>query len=258
MAEYPGRNRNALQVLNTNSFHTLTRLGATGMPSATFPKTRMKRFQDRQDAGKQLAVALEHYHLAAETIVVGLPRGGVVVAAVIAERLGLPLDVLPVRKLGTPSNPELAFGAIASGGGKAIVQTVWNFAQLTAQSSQAIETLAKAELHERENLYWKNFPPISQTRRTILLVDDGLATGATMRAAIDSVRQNKPKEIAVAVPVGASETVVEIGKSVDEIICLITPPNFSSVGGWFNNFPQSEHEEVVFLLKQARARQASP
>jgi putative phosphoribosyl transferase len=219
------------------------------------------RFYDRSDAGRQLAALiqglLEPGSVTRESVLVlALPRGGVPVGFEIAHVLGVPLDVFVVRKLGTPGHEELAMGAIASGTARVINQKVVQ--ALGISTAQIEETVAREtqELHRREELYRGNRPPLDVRGKTILLVDDGLATGYTMRAAIAALRQEGPKHIIVAVPVAARSTCAELEKEADAAVCLYAPFDFMSVGQWYRNFSQTSDDEVRRLLDQANNRSA--
>ncbi|MGK0619002.1 phosphoribosyltransferase [Meiothermus cerbereus] len=219
----------------------------------------MRPFKDRSQAGELLAERLVElgYDQQPNLLVFGLPRGGVPVAFQVARRLGAPLEVWVVRKLGTPGHEELAMGAIASGGGRVLNQEIVDSLQISAQTIAAVEQQQLAELQRREQLYRGHRPFPDLRGKTVLLVDDGLATGATMKAAIAAARQKKPARLVVAVPVAPPDTVAEIQALVDEVVCLITPPFFQAVGLWYEHFPQTSDEEVLALLQAARPSGAS-
>jgi putative phosphoribosyl transferase len=219
----------------------------------------MRPFKDRSQAGELLAERLVElgYDQQPNLLVFGLPRGGVPVAFQVARRLGAPLEVWVVRKLGTPGHEELAMGAIASGGGRVLNQEIVDSLQISAQAIAAVEQQELAELERRERLYRGQRPFPDLSGKTVLLVDDGLATGATMKAAIAAARQKKPARLVVAVPVAPPDTVAEIQSLVDEVVCLITPPFFQAVGLWYEHFPQISDEEVLALLQAARPSGAS-
>jgi putative phosphoribosyl transferase len=219
----------------------------------------MRPFKDRSQAGELLAERLVElgYDQQPNLLVFGLPRGGVPVAFQVARRLGAPLEVWVVRKLGTPGHEELAMGAIASGGGRVLNQEIVDSLQISAQAIAAVEQQELAELERRERLYRGQRPFPDLSGKTVLLVDDGLATGATMKAAIAAAQQKKPARLVVAVPVAPPDTVAEIQALVDEVVCLITPPFFQAVGLWYEHFPQISDEEVLALLQAARPSGAS-
>jgi len=211
----------------------------------------MPRFKNRSQAGQQLAERLRQYANNPDTVVLGLPRGGVVVAYEVAEKLGLPLDIFLVRKLGVPGNEELAMGAIASGGVRVMNDDVVRSMNI---SRSAIEEAVRRETHElerREEAYRSNRPRLDVKDKTVLLVDDGLATGATMRAAVAALRKQRPKEIIIAVPTASPETCEEFRADVDDIICAVTPTLFYAVGASYEDFPQTTDEEVQELLRAA-------
>jgi putative phosphoribosyl transferase len=211
-----------------------------------------RAFEDREDAGRQLAKQLEKYADRSDVIVLGLPRGGVPVAYEIARHLHRPLDVFIVRKLGVPGFEELAVGAIASGGVRVLNQDV---VRLLPNAEKVIEEATvreQIELDRRESLYRENRPPPELSGRTVILVDDGLATGATMRAAVSALRQRGVAKIVVAVPVGAPETCREFEKEVEETICVISPDYFQAVGQFYNDFSQTTDDEVRELLRRAQ------
>jgi putative phosphoribosyl transferase len=208
-------------------------------------------FRNREQAGRVLADRLKHYASRSDVVVLALPRGGVPVGVEVAAALRAPLDVFVVRKLGAPQQPELAMGAIASGGVRVLNDDVVEVLNL---SNEAIERVAQVEQHElerRERLYRDNRPFPGLTDQVVILIDDGLATGSTMRAAVQAVRQHRPGKIVVAVPAAAAETCDEFRDEVDEIVCVITPEAFQAVGLWYEEFPQTTDEEVRELLARS-------
>ena len=211
----------------------------------------MAIFKDRRDAGKQLAKELSDFKGQDDAIVLGLPRGGVPVAFEVAEALKLPLDVFIVRKLGVPGQPELAMGAIASGGIQVLNDSVIRRAGISESQIEDVAQKEKEELKKREKAYRGARPDIDLHGKTVLLVDDGLATGASMRAAISALQEHEPKKIIVAVPTAPSDTCQEFEPEVDQIICLRTPTPFWGVGGSYQNFSQTTNEEVRELLNKA-------
>src|ERR687895_1965690 len=211
----------------------------------------MRRFRDRRDAGRQLAEELKAYTNRPEVLVLALPRGGMRVVFEVAQALHAPLDIFLVRKLGVPGHEELAMGAIASGGVRVLNEEVVHTLGI---HEQTIEWVAAAEQHtleERERAYRGERPRPVVRGRTVLLVDDGLATGATMRAAVVALRQQEPKRIMVAVPVAAVDTCEEFRTEVNEIVCAVTPEQFVAVGLWYQDFLQTTDEEVRELLERA-------
>ena len=213
----------------------------------------MRRYANRSDAGRELAAALGRGRDLGNAIVLGLPRGGVPVAYEIAQALSLPLDVLVVRKLGLPSQPELAMGAIASGGA-----VVWNedvLRYLPSGDAERDRVIARerAELERRGLAYRGRRPPLALSGQTVILVDDGLATGATMEAAVSAVRQLGAGSVIVAVPVAASESRERIARIADELVCLQAPAFFSAVGQWYQDFSQTSDAEVERLLRDGGA-----
>jgi putative phosphoribosyl transferase len=213
-----------------------------------------RMFADRADAGRALAKALEKRRGAADTIVLGLPRGGVPVANEIAEALALPLDVLVVRKLGLPWQPELAMGAIASGGALVLNDDVVRYLGDRGDAFETVRAREQAELERRERDYRGDRPPLDMRKRTGILVDDGLATGATMEAAVRSLQALGARRVVVAVPVASAQARDRIADAADEVVCLATPMLFSAVGQWYRDFGQTEDEEVRDLLARAHAR----
>ncbi len=210
-----------------------------------------RRFGDRVDAGRQLAPVIAGLELPPGAIVLGLPRGGVPVAAEIARALGLPLDVLCVRKIGMPYQPELAMGAVASGG--TVVRNEELLAQWPDAESDFERVLARErlELERRERLYRGPAPPLAIAGRTVILVDDGLATGATMEAAVRALQAMGAARIVVAAPVGAPEACNRIAAVADQVVCLIQPMHFAAVGQWYDTFDQTGDAEVRDLLAAA-------
>lgn len=212
-------------------------------------------FENRAEAGRCLAEQLEKYANRSDVIVLGLPRGGVPVAFEIARHLRVPLDVFIVRKLGVPGFEELAAGAIASGGVRVLNEEVVRFLPNAAQVIDEATERERIELDRRENLYRDGRPPPELNGRTVILVDDGLATGATMRAGVSALRQRGVACIVVAVPVGAPETCRAFAHEVDETICAISPESFQAVGQFYEDFSQTTDDEVRELL--GRAQQSS-
>jgi len=208
-------------------------------------------FQDRSQAGRVLASRLMKYARRPDTVVLALPRGGVPVGFEISKELGLPVDVFIVRKLGVPGHEELAMGAIASGGVRYINEDVTNELGITTDIIDAVSRLEEREIERRERVYRSGRPPLDTQEKTIILVDDGLATGSTMLAAIAALRQRKPARIVVAVPAAARETYTRIAREVDEIVCLAMPDPFLAVGHWYHSFSQTTDDEVRDLLARA-------
>jgi putative phosphoribosyl transferase len=208
-------------------------------------------FRDRSDAGQKLAEALVAYADRPDVIVLGLPRGGVPVAYEVARALHAPLDVFLVRKLGVPGYEELAMGAIASGGVRVLNEDVIRGLGIPQEDIEAVVSEEQQELERRARVYRDDRPPPDVRGKTAILIDDGLATGATMKAAVAALRQLHPSRIVVAVPVAASETCRELGAEVDEIVCLATPEPFHAVGLWYEQFSQTTDQEVHDLLERA-------
>ncbi len=205
-------------------------------------------FADRVDAGRALAKALAARKDLAESIVLGLPRGGVPVAHEVAQALGLPLDVLVVRKLGLPSQPELAMGAIASGGALVLNDDVVRYLGGRTEALEEVKRREQVELARRERAYRGERPPLEVAGRDAILVDDGLATGATMEAAVRALRSAGARRVIVAVPVASAEARDRIAAVADEVVCLATPMFFSAVGQWYRDFGQTTDDEVRELL----------
>lgn len=213
-------------------------------------------YADRREAGRVLAALLAHLKGHEDLLVLALPRGGVAVGYEVARALHAELDVFIVRKLGHPGHEEYAMGAIASGG----VQVMNDPAGFGVSERELKEVVARerAELVRRESLYRGMRPPLAIEGRTVVVVDDGLATGATMRAAVAAVRKLNPHWLVVAVPVGASETCDQLRRDADEVVCAATPHPFRAVGLWYRDFPQSTDEEVKRLLAQAEQERSQP
>lgn len=208
-------------------------------------------YRDRTDAGKHLAEHLEKYSNRDDVLVLALPRGGVPVAYEVAKALRAPLDTFVVRKLGLPGQEELAIGAIASGGIRVINSDVVDYLNVPARVVDAVVDAELRELERRERLYRGNRPEPDVSGKTVILVDDGLATGSTMRAAAEALRQQNPAKLVVAVPLSAAQTCDEYRMGVDEIICAKTPEPFMAVGMWYRDFSQTTDEEVRELLALA-------
>jgi predicted phosphoribosyltransferase len=205
-------------------------------------------FRDRRDAGRALAARLDHYAGRDDVLVLALPRGGVPVAYEVAEALRVPLDVFVVRKLGVPGQEELAMGAVATGGVRVLVPSIVEAFDISAKTLDAITARELREIGRRERQYRDDRPAPNARGRITILIDDGLATGATMRAAAAALRQLEPKRIVVAVPVGAEDVCEAFGREVDEVVCLCTPEPFYGVGMWYEDFSQTTDEEVCELL----------
>lgn len=211
----------------------------------------MARFRDRIEAGQVLAQRLAAYAHRPDVLVLALPRGGVPVAYEVARGLDVPLDVFLVRKLGLPGHEEFAIGAIASGGIRILNEDAVRAFGITKAEIEAITAEEQVELERRERRYRGTRPPPGVTGKTVILVDDGLATGATMRAAVAALRAQRPARIVVAVPTAAPETCAELAEEVDEIVCAMTPEPFYAVGLWYENFEQITDDEVRALLELA-------
>lgn len=212
----------------------------------------MTYFQDRRDAGRKLAQKLLHYANRQDVIVLALPRGGVPVAYEVALALKLPLDIFIVRKLGLPGHEELAIGAIASGGIRVLNKDIIRTLNIPEEVVNQVAKREMQELQRREQSYRGNLPAPEVRNRTVILIDDGLATGASMRAAIVGLRTQHPARIVVAVPTAAPETCEAFETEVDEIVCAITPEPFLGVGRWYEDFSQTTDEGVRLLLQAVR------
>jgi putative phosphoribosyl transferase len=206
-------------------------------------------FRDRVQAGQFLSRKLKAYADRTDVIVLALPRGGVPVGLEVARLLHAPLDVFLVRKLGTPGQEELAMGAIASGGIRVLNDEVVEFLHVPERVIDSVTARELRELARRERLYREGRPPLDVTDRAVILVDDGLATGSTMRAAVAALRQAKPKRIVVAVPLAAAPTCRDLRGEVDELVCLQTPEPFYSVGFWYEDFSQTSDDDIREMLE---------
>lgn len=206
------------------------------------------RFRNRQDAGQQLARKLSKYAGQDGVVVLGLPRGGVPVAHEVATVLGAPLDAVLVRKIGAPGQPEFAIGAIAHGGIEVFTPHLGRDLGITAGVVERITARERVELERREVLYRRGRPAAAVRDRTVIVVDDGLATGWTMQAAILALKAQTPRRIVVAVPVGARETCERLGRIADEVVCVAMPEPFDAVGLWYEDFSQTTDAEVQRLL----------
>lgn len=216
-----------------------------------------KIFKDRSVAGQFLAEQLKEYTNQSDVVVLALPRGGVPVAYEIAKKLNAPLDVFLVRKLGMPGWSELAMGAIASGGVRVLNEDLLSQITVPDELIHLVTNLELQELHRRERLYRGTRAPLDVSGRTVIIVDDGLATGSSMRAAISALRQKNPKKIVVAVPVGALESCESLETEVDSLVCGFTPAPFHGVGAWYEDFSQTTDDEVRELLARTSQTKAA-
>jgi predicted phosphoribosyltransferase len=217
------------------------------------------RFQDRSEAGRLLALKLKHYEGRSDVVVLAVPRGGVPVGFEVAGSLCAPMDVFVVRKLGMPGHEEFALGAIASGGVSFLNEKAIEKLRVSREVIEAVMARERLELDRQERIYRKYDRAIDVKDQTVVLVDDGLATGASMQAAVRAVRQRRPARIVVAVPVAAPDTCIDLAREVDEFVCVQTPDPFFAVGTWYDDFSQIGDEEVRALLEQAtRFQQVIP
>lgn len=210
-----------------------------------------RRFMNRREAGRALASHLLQYANQDNVVVLALPRGGVPVAYEVARALNAPLDVLIVRKLGTPGHEELAMGAIASGGARVLNPEITMALRIDRETLERVVAQERAELQRREATYRQGRPMLDVAGCTVILVDDGAATGATMRAAVLAVRQLRPAEVVAAVPAAAPQTCREFEDEADAVVCVIMPREFVGVGQWYVEFEQTSDEEVRALLHEA-------
>ena len=220
-------------------------MSVTSQPGRDLP------YRDRREAGVVLAQKLEHYKNRDDVIVLGLPRGGVPVAYEVARALAAPLDVFVVRKIGVPGHRELAMGAIASGGVRVLNRDVIAWYRIPQHIVDEVAREEQIELERREREYRPVSEATSLRARIVVLVDDGLATGSTMKAAVQAVRAHEPSRVVVAVPVGSTQACREFASLADDIVCARTPEPFSAVGQWYHEFSQTTDEEVRTLLLTA-------
>jgi predicted phosphoribosyltransferase len=210
--------------------------------------TRPQLFRDRRHAGRLLAERLREYAGRDDVLVLALPRGGVPVGYEIARALSVPLDVFLVRKLGVPGHEELALGAIATGGTRVVNRALVESLDIGPEWLDAIDARERRELERRERAYREGRPPPDLAGKTAILVDDGLATGSTMWAAVHAVRQERPAKVVVAVPVSDPDTCADLREVADEVVCLMTPRPMRAVGAWYEDFSQTTDDEVRELL----------
>jgi putative phosphoribosyl transferase len=208
-------------------------------------------FRDRTEAGRLLAETLREYANRNDVVVLALPRGGVPVGFEVAKALNAPLDVFVVRKLGLPGQEELAMGAIASGGTGVLNRELIRALGIPDEMVEQVTREEQRELERREREYRDGRPPVDVRGRTVILVDDGLATGSSMRVAALALKQKEPTQIVVAVPVAPSESCAELESVADRVVCAVTPEPFWGVGQWYEDFPQTSDEEVRDLLRRA-------
>jgi putative phosphoribosyl transferase len=207
-------------------------------------------FANRREAGSELAARLQQYTNRQDVVVLALPRGGVPVAYEVAQALAAPLDIFLVRKLGLPGHRELAMGAIASGSVRVLNDDVVKWFHVPSEIIDEVAATEQKELERRERAYRDDRPPLDLRDKTVLLVDDGLATGSTMKAAVQAVRSRVPARVVVAVPVGAPDTCRELAAIADEVVCARRPAGFSAVGQWYRDFTETSDAEVRALLHE--------
>jgi putative phosphoribosyl transferase len=212
----------------------------------------LERFRNRTEAGKLLAAKLTEYASRPDVLVLGLPRGGIPVAFEVAKALNAPLDVCLVRKLGVPGHKELAMGAIATGGVRVINENVVHWLRIPQQIIDEVAAMEMQELERRNRLYRGNRPLPKVKNHTIILVDDGIATGATIRAAIATLKQQHPRELVVAVPVAGVSTCEELQAEVDKVVCVMMPEDLYAIGIWYEDFEQTADAEVCELLTRQK------
>lgn len=215
-------------------------------------------FEDRVDAGRRLAEKLDAYANRSDVIVLGVPRGGVPVAYEVAAALHAPMDIFLSRKLGVPAQEELAFGAVASGGVRVLDRDLIESVGISNQEIEEITRRVRGELERRERLYRGARPPLDVEGKIAILIDDGIATGSSMRAAIHALRQHKPAQIVVAIPVAPFSTCRKLRSEVDELVCVDMPESFYAIGQFYADFSQVSDEEVTNLLHRAAHSGARP
>ena len=216
-------------------------------------------FRDRVDAGRRLGAALAQYRNQ-NCVIFALPRGGVPVAAEVADALDAPLDLLLVRKIGAPAQPELAIGAVVDGGAPIVVRND-DLIRASGTSESEFESICGRELKEierRRQIYLKGREPLDPKGRVAIVIDDGIATGSTVLAALRALRKRDPRKLILAVPVGPEDTIAVLGEEADEVVCLATPEPFRAVGYFYQNFDQTEDREVIELLDSNRNKQGAP
>jgi len=226
--------------------------------SATLSRSMPAVFRDRRDAGRRLAAELSDYSGQNNVLVLALPRGGVPVAYEVARALHAPLDVFMVRKLGVPGYEELAMGAIATGGLRVLDQELLRMLDIPRDVIERVTAIEMSELERRERQYRGNRPPPDVRGRTVILIDDGLATGSTMRAAIAALKKEGANRVVVAVPVAPPEACEALRAQVDDVVCAVTPEPFRAVGLWYSDFSQTTDGEVRDLLARAASEAPSP
>ncbi|MFO5494528.1 MAG: phosphoribosyltransferase [Cuspidothrix sp.] len=212
----------------------------------------LQKFRNRTEAGKLLAGQLTDYANRSDVLVLGLPRGGVPVAYEVAKELDAPLDVCLVRKLGVPGHKELAMGAIAAGGVRVINENVIDWLRISPETINEVAAMEIRELDRRSHIYRGNRPLPKVKNHTIILVDDGIATGATIRAAISTLKKQKPRKLVVAVPVAGLSTCEELQAEVDEVVCILKPEDLYAIGLWYEDFQQTTDAEVCELLTRQK------
>jgi putative phosphoribosyl transferase len=212
----------------------------------------LQKFRNRTEAGKLLAGQLTDYANRSDVLVLGLPRGGVPVAYEVAKELDAPLDVCLVRKLGVPGHKELAMGAIAAGGVRVINENVIDWLRISPSTINEVAAMEIRELDRRSHIYRGNRPLPKVKNHTIILVDDGIATGATIRAAISTLKKQKPRKLVVAVPVAGLSTCEELEAEVDEVVCILKPEDLYAIGLWYEDFQQTTDAEVCELLTRQK------
>lgn len=215
-------------------------------------------FANRSEAGRGLAWRLATYADRRDVVVLGIPRGGVPVAFEVAKALRATLDVLVLRKLGVPGQEELAFGAVALGGTRVLDRHILHKLDISDEDVESITAREKAELHRREESYRRNLPPLEAQGKIVILVDDGIATGASLLAGVGAVRSLKPAKIVVAVPVAPAESCERLAGEVDEIVCIATPDPFVAVGQFYDDFSQVPDQLVIELLTKQNNSLAAP